>query len=762
VIHRDLKPGNVMITRSGAKLMDFGLARTGSLASGESDLTLAVSPTMAHPLTQEGAIVGTFQYMAPEQLEGQEVDHRSDLWALGCVLYEMATGHRAFEGATQASLIGSIMHAQPELVSQRLQVSPPEFDRIVSACLVKDPDDRLQSAHDVKLQLSWMHDGPPSSSMAMQAPEIPRARARRAGLPTALFVVLAGMLGAGVMWLAGPGGDDGDPTVTNEPVRYRLGEWNLRSAMTPVISPDGQSVFFCVREGLESSIYARDLDSFEAREIQGTKGGFAPFFSPDGRWIGFMTDDAVRKVPVTGGVPQQLARLAGINSADWGSDGFIYLSTGNGGETGEVAMYRVAEDGGEVEVFGKLVPENNEGGVWLPEVLPGDEIVLLTLLGARTKIVAFGKDGARHDVVENAFLGRYVEPGYLLYQDLSSQALAAVPFDPVTAQVTGGPVVITEQVNGSHCFDVTEHGLLVYVPAPVEGEGRVLTWVDREGRTEVAVDVKVSCAQPRISPDGRRVLTRKTGSNCELWMLDLERGSFARMVQGDDNHDAIWAPDSKRILFDRTEMGALVTLEVAGSRRSETIASGGNRGRPESWSAGNDLFAYTVSGEAGLPDIWIRKMSDGGEGEPFLATPQAETEPRVSPDGRWIAYTSDETGVPEVYVRGYPDDGSAWQASAGGGNNPLWSRDGKELFFVRITDAGLMSVSVVSERDLELGVPQKLFEGLLSTSRIGDFDVAADGRFITVAGEGGQSNRREIRVLSNWRAMVERLKGEAR
>ncbi|MFN0149379.1 MAG: protein kinase domain-containing protein, partial [bacterium] len=765
IVHRDLKPANVMLTKSGAKLMDFGLARaTGAagLAGSGTSVTIAAlsqSPTVSRPLTAEGTIVGTFQYMSPEQMEGKEADARSDLWALGCVLYEMATGRRAFEAKSQASLIGAIMHAQPAPVSQVAAMSPLALDRLVGACLAKDPADRVQSAHDVKLQLDWMAEGasPASGVSAAAAPALPAAR--RAPRPLAFGLVALGAAAATALVMSFVLRKSADAPRAEQ--RYIVALADLSPSCTPVIAPDGESVVFAARAAGVDRLYRRYLNSFEASVIPGTEDGKAPFFSPDGAWIGFVTLDAIKKVPVAGGVAQTVASEARVASADWGADGMIYFTQRVGGADGLTALSRVLATGGRVEAIAALDSAAGESEAWLPEILPDGKTVLISILGSTSntwEIVAIRPEGARQRILTGGFLGRYVAPGHLVYYDFDSELVLAAPFDPEKLEITGPALPLTEQVSANFAFDVSGDGKLLYVPQPGAGTGDELIWLDRKGAATPALDTRSSWVQPRVSPDGRRVLARKSATECELWILDTYRGSMARIAQGSDNHDPVWSPDGRRIAFQKLNArGEMVTLSVQGPREVATIPNDQGAGAPQSWVAGGNLFAFTVTGRGTGSDIWVRAMDGDAPSQPFLATEFNETDAAISPDGRFIAYTSNEGGIVEVFIRPYPDTGTAWQVSAGGGESPLWSRDGRELFFVSGTK--MMAVSIETRPTFEMGTPVVLFDGGFSTGGGRDFDVALDGRFLAVRSAGGDRGALELRMLLDWPEAMKRTSG---
>jgi serine/threonine-protein kinase len=755
VVHRDLKPGNVMLTRAGAKLMDFGLARVTKPSSAGMDKTIAQlseSPTEAQPLTAEGTIVGTFQYMAPEQLEGGDVDERTDLWALGCVLYEMATGKRAFDGKSQASLIGAIMHKEPSPVSQVVSVTPPQLDRLVSACLAKDPHNRVQSAHDVKLQLEWIAEGTTSTA---GAPAVTAGRRGSVWARTIAVTAVAVVLTAVVSALLFRGHSNSDTTT---PQRYIVGSADLRPSSAPALSPDGSYVVFSLNEGPSCRLFRRDESSLDMTPIPGTEEGRGPFFSPDGAWIGFCTPDAVKKIPAGGGAAQLVTSYPSPSAGDWGEDGTIYLTSSAGGEDGNTALARVADTGGRVETVAMLDRESGDGSAWLPEILPDGKTVLVSIIGSGSySIVAFRPDGSRSTVIENAFLARYVDSGYIFYRDDESGAVLAAPFDPAGLRVTGPAIPLTEPVNSSYCYDVLADGRLVYVPIPGAGQGARLMWVDREGQSQPLVETRSDWAQPRMSPDGGRILLRKVGDACELWMYDIKHASLSRIVQTDDNHDPIWSPDGTHIAFARETAREMVTLSVTGPRETRVVTAGQGVGAPQSWIAEGNLLAYTVNGPGTRSDIWVVAMDGPGEPESFLATAFDERLPDFHPGGRWIAYTSNEAGSREVYVTTYPDGGTTWQVSTGGGDSPLWSRDGRELYFVAGTR--MMVVSVSTEPTLNLSTPVVLFDDGVNVERGRNFDVAPDGRFVTPRRSGKESGLQELRLLLNWPQEIARVSG---
>ena len=761
VVHRDLKPGNIMLTKSGAKLMDFGLARATGMAgpgsgSGVTMAALTQSPTIAQPLTAEGTIVGTFQYMAPEQLEGKEADARSDLWAFGCVLYEMATGKRAFEGQSQASLIGAIMHAEPAPISQVAPLAPPELERLVRACLVKDPADRLQSAHDMKLQLAWLADGATSLSGTRPAVPVAAKRARPNYIAFAAVAVAAAALATVVTLFMHRGGNV--PVATRVPERYVLTSAQLAANSAPVLSPDGSYVVFALNDNGERHLGRRNITSFDITPIAGTEDAIAPFFSRDGAWIGFCTSGAIKKIPTSGGVAQVVVSEPAVDSADWGSDGMIYYCQRDGGAERAV-LKRVPDTGGAPFVVAALDTSVRESEGWLPEILPDGKTVLLTVAGGKSAyhIDAVRPDGTRVGIVENALLSRYVS-GFLIYQDMGSEAVLCAPFDTGTLEITGAAVPLTEAADPSYSFDVRGR-TLVYVPPAGAGEGRELVWTSRTGSTSLMMDTRSSWTQPRVSPDGKRILVRKVLNDCELWTYDIERGALARVVQGTDNHDPVWSPDGRSIAYLENDTGRMVVRSVQGASELTVVPLHNERGRPRSWSQGGNRLVFTMIGRGTQSDIWTCKMDPPLKPEPFLATEFNERNPAISTDGKYIAYVSNEGGGTDVFVRPFPATGEVWQVSVGGGGSPLWSRDGKELFFV--VDTKMMSVPVQMEPSFHVGRPVELFTGGFNTDRSRDFDVAPDGRFVMVRVPGGSAGQHEVRVLLNWPEEYRRVRGPA-
>jgi len=755
LVHRDLKPGNVMLTRSGAKLMDFGLARAMGTVAGAGGVTatLADAPAAGRPLTAEGTIIGTIQYMAPEQLEGQEVDARADLWALGCVLYEMATGKRAFEGKSQASVIGAIMTAEPAPVSQVAPMSPPAFDRLVAACLAKDPSDRVQSAHDVKLQLVWLAEGAMSAA-GIAAPPLQVSR-RQQWIALALVALAAAGATALVMALL-PRGRAPAPAPVQ---RFIVASAELELQCAPVLSPDGASIVFSVREENTRRLYRRAFSSFESTPIPGTEEGQAPFFSPDGAWVGFATETAIKKVPVGGGAAQTICNEPRVGSADWGIDGMIYFTQRSGGTSGNVLLARVPATGGKTEVVAVLDSAASESEAWCPEILPGSGTVLATIsTGSGWYILAIGAGGSRHMVASNACFARYSPSGHLLYVDFESQAVLAAPFDPVKAEITGPAIPLTEPVDLNFAYDLGASGGLLFVPV-TSGLGDELVWMERDGKSSLACETRGRWRQPRISPDGKRIVVRKQATNCELWTLDVDRGSLGRIAQDADNHDPVWSPDGRRIVYQHAGgNGVVVALAMDGSRATETIAEGASSGSPQSWSARGNLLVYTVIGPRTRSDIWVRAMDGSSPPAPFIATDFDETDPTISPDGKWIAYVSNETGSPEVFIRPYPDTGTASQVSTDGGTSPLWSRDGRELFFTSGTK--MMSVPIETKPALRIGTPVRLFDGGFNVAQPRDFDISPDGRrFVVVRHSGGDSGKQEMRIVLNWLEEMKRVGG---
>jgi serine/threonine-protein kinase len=563
------------------------------------------------------------------------------------------------------------------------------------------------------------------------------------------------IVAAVIMLLPGRNTSDTAPVTAQ---RYVLGNADLESGSTPVtLARRILRRVHRVRRRHPAFVPPQPA-SFDVTPISGTEEGSAPFFSPDGAWIGFCTNTAIKKVPAGGGVAQVVASEARVGSAEWGRDAMIYYCPRDGGE-GAVALMRVPASGGASQAVAFLDTTAAEAEAWLPEILPDGKTVLISVSGGAVSwhIDAIKPDGSRVMLVENALLARYA-PGYLVYQDLSSQAVLCAPFDADRLAFTGPAVPLTDPVDANHAFDIDAHGTLVYVPVMGANAGSEVVWLDRNGAASLVTETRGTWASPRVSSDGKRVLLRKTLVNCELWMYDVESGALGRIVQGPDSHDPIWGPDGRRIVYSQANAGGkTVTQTVDGTREVRDVPVGDQRARAQSWSGGNNVLAYTAPGRGTRSDIWTLAMDGAAKPALFLATPFEETVPDISPDGRFIAYVSDESGAAEVFVRPYPSADQAWQISVGGGASPLWSRDGRELFFVSGTR--MMAVAVDTGTGFRAGKAVELFSGGFNTARARDFDVAPDGRFVAIRVPGGGAGQREIRVVLNWPQELKRVEG---
>ena len=691
IVHRDLKPGNVMLTRTGAKLLDFGLAKPaamGATASGAPPLLSAAvtmtspSPQLS-PLTHQGALVGTVQYMSPEQIQGIEADVRSDIFALGAVLYEMATGKRAFAGKSQIAVASAILEKDPEPISLTFPDVPPALDYCVRTCLSKNPDERFQSAHDVKLQLKWVAE-------SGSARKTPAARKSTLWIALAFMAVLAGtMLTAAFLWRS-------SHATSGVPLRRFTLDLPSKSApnwndFRVAISADGTQIAYNCREGNTVSLCVRKLDSLSARRVAEGRDAQDWFFSPDGEWLGIAEDVGLSKVSLRGGEPQMIHRWLDTEAMpqgfSWGPDDYILFGTNAG-------LQRVAASGGPAEPVTKMASSNSVGQFW-PSHLPDGRHALVTIAhaeGSETAGVVDLKDGSVRDLGIRGHSFVYVAPGSLAFQQ--GTTLLAVAFDPANPVTTGSPVPVIENVGSfSH---VARDGTLAYIPTRGESSAR-LVWVDREGRSTPAGGERLDYTHLDLAPDGRRALLNVAGGKIDL--VDLQSGTRKLVAQG---AFPIWSANGERVTF--AAANGLESAPVDGSSPPELLVPYAGFIVPTSWNAVTGDLAYYNHRAF---EIWIR--SADGKTKRFLDAPGRKRSGRFSPNGKYMAFVSDETGEYQVYVTAYPGPGPTVAVSTKGGLSPIWSADGRELFF-RLGSKVLVA-RMSNAHPLAFDAPRELFDG---------------------------------------------------
>lgn len=752
IVHRDLKPGNVMLTERGVKLLDFGLAKLHA-ASPQSTMTaLGRLPTEQHSvaLTGVGMILGTFQYMSPEQLEGREADPRADIFALGAVLYEMATGKRAFAGNSQASLIGSIMNSTPPPVSALAPLAPPALDRVISTCLAKDPKDRWHTAHDVRLQLAWIAEG--GSQLGVPAPVAHRRKNReRLAWGVAAFAALAAVTFATGYVRRAP--------AMPEVVRFQVPQpVKLPVTGSPKLSPDGRYLAFnATDEQGATGIWVRALSALEAQPLPGTEGTTRPFWSPDSRFLGFFAGGKLKKVEVSGGPPQTICDAPSGSDGSWGEDGTILY---DGRDTDPIM--KVAAGGG-VPVALVRKGEGNALQVGWPQFLPGGKRFLYVDLGGEKAGVRIADlDGGNvQTVVDGLSRVEYAPPGYLLF--VRESTLVAQRFDPVAGKLSGEPVPVAEGLGtdnvGLADFSASRSGVLAF-RAGEAGQGQYV-WLDRRGgRGEVASEAG-DYTNSALSPDGRWLAYQvNAGKGFDLWVRDLKRGVSSRFTFEDGREvGPVFTRDGKRLVFTMIADGQgqkIVSRALDRTGEDQVLLEDENiKVANEITADGRELIFQNRAADSTWA-IWVLPLDGSGKARPFVTSKFWNTRPRLSPSGKWLAFQSDESGQGEVYVVAFPGPGGRWQISTRGGGEPTWSPDGQELFYLS-PENNLMRVAVESGEAFEAGVPEPLFAVKLEQKNIRNrMLISPDGqRFLTLAPIGEQAAPPTTIVL-NWSRMLER------
>lgn len=757
IVHRDLKPGNVMLTKSGARLLDFGVAKLRP-ATPVGVLSDADTNTDAdRPITASGSLPGTLQYMAPEQLEGREADARSDIFAFGAVFYELLTGKRAFEGRSPAAVIAAILHVEPKAPSAVVPSLSPAIDQFVGTCLRKNPDERWQSAYDMLIALRWIaHEG-----LATRRGTVGQSRTGRAGWLAALVATLVAGLAGLLVWRSAPSVPASPPARFDVALPEHLGfdwpDW-------PNVSPDGHRLVFTARHEGIRRLWMRSLDGTVA-PLAGSEGATYPFWSPDSRTVAFFAGGKLKKVDVSGGPVTTLADAFSVGRGAWSAGTILFVPRLDG------PVHAVPDAGGTARAVTRLDMAQGETGHQFPRFLPDGRRFLFTASGRQPGVYLASLDNDSVKPVLPSFTATaFVPPGFLLFN--RQRTLMAQPFDVSSGEVRGVPVEVADPVAGG-AFSASDSGTLVYRPGG--GSQNNLVWFGRDGKRAATVGEPAHYQQITLSPSARRAAVQRVDTdtgNADLWVVDLDTGITSRMTTDPTmDGDPAWAPDERSLMFTsyRSGPGTAWLWDFVSGRESpffEMAAAG------SASTTAPDPSAPTALAPARIPDgiavdDWTRDgkyivvrtfgralflVPTAGERKAQLMadTPYVEDQSQVSPDSRWIAFNSDESGRWEVYVARFPDLTERRQASSAGGVQPRWRRDGQELYYLSL-DGAVMAADV-NAADGSITAPRTLFQTHVSPSpNVPQYDVTADGeRFLVL--EPARSGGEPVTFVLNWTA----------
>ncbi len=760
VVHRDIKPENIMVRKDGiAQIMDFGLAKLKGVTR----------------LTKEGSTVGTAGYMSPEQIQGQDADHRSDIFSLGVLLYEMLTDQLPFKGVHETAIAYEIVNVDAVPMSAVKPEMNPDLDRIVLECLEKDPTERFQSAAEIGKELkrykressrqrasrvtttrpAMNHRQPVSSEDHSENPW----RYRLGYIIAALLSVAVALL---LLDLWG-----GETAVSGIPVRSHInlpdnGLFVGSGSTGVVISPDGKYVVYTGRVANGTQLFLHQMDQLSSKPIPGTENGIDPAFSPDGNWIVFSSaDQKIVKISLQGGAPEVVCTVGGqlTRGLFWGADNMILIGMISNG------IFRVPANGGTMEAVSQLDSATGEISHRYPRLLPDGNTILY--IAKQNNIATFDEalivaqrldTGERKIVVRGGTSAKYLSSGHLAY--VRGNHILAVPFDADRLEVTG-PLVAVEvggymnRGSGGASFDISANGTMVFVASTLDAmfSNVTLAWLDRSGQTHPLLDTMRSYQSASLSPDGQRVAVSINAANNDLWIYHIGRGVLTRLTFGGGNNDfPRWSPDGKYVIYsaERNRTVNLFRKPWDGSGEEERLTNSPNAQIPVSLSPDGRLLTYVEGG-----DVWVLPMEPSGSTTdekpwPFIQSPATETMGFVSPDGRWIAYVSGESGKNEVYVTAFPKREGKWQVSTGGVRRVFWSRNGKELFFV--SGSSLMSAGIQPGPKFDFTQPRKICDVPASAVI---HDVSLDGmRFLVTLREGQQLTLPQLQVVTDWLEVV--------
>jgi serine/threonine protein kinase/Tol biopolymer transport system component len=787
IIHRDLKPANIMLTKAGAKLMDFGLAKpglgkpgmlissqaVGAFTPSTPTMNLAALTSASSPLTQKGSIVGTFQYMAPELLQGAEADARSDLFGFGCVLYEMVTGRRAFEGKSQLSVFTAILEKDPEPITVSQPLAPIMLDRVVRGCLVKDPAERLQSAHDVAMDLRWIAE----STQDKAAPVEPEKQSAQFNKSWAAGLAA---LALGCIALAGFGGyhwarsADTPVSIHAEipaPDKFSLDTTGDAGGM-PVLSLQGDRIAFVAHSGDTKLLWVRSLKSDAAQPLDGTAGAAHPFWSPDGHYIGFFAGGKLMKIAASGGPAVVVTDAPNSRGGSWSvNDTIVFAPDFQGG------LLKVSAQGGTATPATALDKTKHTTQRW-PWFLPdGKHFIFLATNHAggdpKQNGIYFGSvDNLDNRLIVATDSAAQYSSGYLLYQ--ANRALMAQPFDPQSGTLSGTAVPVVNSLREDvgvwrSIFAVSQSGMMIYQLGSADSAKSRLVMFDRSGKPLADYDPQeatitdaralLGVRDVRLSPDNRRVAY---ASGNGIWTLDLERKTKTRITFDQQVvQEPAWSADGKSILFS-TQMGGGGAVEFRskaadGSGGEKTVIARKENNHRPGWSPDGKYVTYLWGNGDKTVSLWIVPVAGEAKPTAVVQPPSQESnlfDYRISPDSRWVAYQSDESGQQEIYITSFPEGKGKWRVSSNGGAYPAWTGNGKELFFKNLVDDIFVSSVTPKGDEVEVGAPQRLFHAASPGAGV-SFDVSSDGKRILV-NHSEEEAQAPLQLVTNWLAELKK------